>query len=192
MWSCNKFYVLAKKMKGKRRQILIWSTVCAGSLRQLASGGVEEAKGNPKWWRTRLPSMRSSRKLLIWYDQMSIDSSFEFYNLTAESREKIKCFITVYFDSLSWVALDKTWMWFMQENVPLKEVFDHLKCTRDGLSSDEVQERLDLFGYNKLEEKKVRNQLICMNISLYLFMCMCTLVINPLLHSLIVLFSVHP
>ncbi|CAB4269512.1 unnamed protein product [Prunus armeniaca] len=40
------------------------------------------------------------------------------------------------------------------ENVPLKEVFDHLKCTRDGLSSDEVQERLDLFGYNKLEEKK--------------------------------------
>lgn len=48
----------------------------------------------------------------------------------------------------------------MQENVPLKEVFDHLKCTRDGLSSDEVQERLDLFGYNKLEEKKVRNQLL--------------------------------
>ncbi|KAM1157139.1 hypothetical protein TB2_027323 [Malus domestica] len=40
------------------------------------------------------------------------------------------------------------------ENVPLNEVFDHLKCTRDGLSSDEVQERLDLFGYNKLEEKK--------------------------------------
>nr|AMY26503.1 H(+)-ATPase 7 [Pyrus betulifolia] len=40
------------------------------------------------------------------------------------------------------------------ENVPLSEVFDYLKCTRDGLSSDEVQERLDLFGYNKLEEKK--------------------------------------
>lgn len=80
----------------------------------------------------------------------------------------------------------------MQENVPLEEVFDHLKCTRDGLSSDEVQERLDLFGYNKLEEKKVRNQLIRMNISLYLFMCMCTLVVIPLLHSLIVLLSVHP
>ncbi|KAJ7961902.1 Plasma membrane ATPase [Quillaja saponaria] len=40
------------------------------------------------------------------------------------------------------------------ENIPLEEVFQHLKCTREGLSSDQVQERLDLFGYNKLEEKK--------------------------------------
>ncbi|KAI3693223.1 hypothetical protein L6452_33054 [Arctium lappa] len=40
------------------------------------------------------------------------------------------------------------------ENAPLEEVFQHLKCTRDGLNSSEVQERLDLFGYNKLEEKK--------------------------------------
>ncbi|KAI5647490.1 hypothetical protein M9H77_33495 [Catharanthus roseus] len=39
------------------------------------------------------------------------------------------------------------------ENLPLEEVFDHLKCTREGLSSDEVQKRLELFGYNKLEEK---------------------------------------
>ncbi|KAF2315438.1 hypothetical protein GH714_039244 [Hevea brasiliensis] len=40
------------------------------------------------------------------------------------------------------------------ENMPLEEVFDQIKCRREGLSSDEVQERLDLFGYNKLEEKK--------------------------------------
>ncbi|XP_015584273.2 plasma membrane ATPase 1 [Ricinus communis] len=40
------------------------------------------------------------------------------------------------------------------ENIPLEEVFDHLKCAREGLNSDAVQERLDLFGYNKLEEKK--------------------------------------
>ncbi|XP_024996084.1 plasma membrane ATPase 1-like [Cynara cardunculus var. scolymus] len=40
------------------------------------------------------------------------------------------------------------------ENAPLEEVFQHLKCTREGLNSNEVQERLDLFGYNKLEEKK--------------------------------------
>ncbi|GLT51569.1 hypothetical protein SLA2020_249700 [Shorea laevis] len=40
------------------------------------------------------------------------------------------------------------------ENIPLEEVFESLKCTREGLSSDEVQERLHLFGYNKLEEKK--------------------------------------
>ena len=43
----------------------------------------------------------------------------------------------------------------MQENIPLEEVFDNLKCTRKGLSSDAVKERLDLFGFNKLEEKKV-------------------------------------
>ncbi|KAK2980436.1 hypothetical protein RJ640_014223, partial [Escallonia rubra] len=40
------------------------------------------------------------------------------------------------------------------ENAPLEEVFAHLKCSKQGLSSDEVQERLELFGYNKLEEKK--------------------------------------
>ncbi|PIA28686.1 hypothetical protein AQUCO_06700009v1 [Aquilegia coerulea] len=40
------------------------------------------------------------------------------------------------------------------ENIPLEEVFENLKCTQEGLSSDEVQERLELFGYNKLEEKK--------------------------------------
>ncbi|KAL4567224.1 hypothetical protein LXL04_022800 [Taraxacum kok-saghyz] len=40
------------------------------------------------------------------------------------------------------------------ENAPLEEVFQHLKCTREGLNSNEVQDRLDLFGYNKLEEKK--------------------------------------
>ncbi|KAL5539223.1 hypothetical protein UlMin_044519 [Ulmus minor] len=40
------------------------------------------------------------------------------------------------------------------ENIPLEEVFDHLKCTRDGLNSNEVQKRLEMFGCNKLEEKK--------------------------------------
>ncbi|KAI5423329.1 Plasma membrane ATPase 1, variant 2 [Lathyrus oleraceus] len=40
------------------------------------------------------------------------------------------------------------------ENIPIEEVFDNLKCTKDGLTSEEVQERLDMFGYNKLEEKK--------------------------------------
>nr|KYP47039.1 ATPase 11, plasma membrane-type [Cajanus cajan] len=40
------------------------------------------------------------------------------------------------------------------ENIPLEEVFENLKCTKEGLSSEQVQQRLDLFGYNKLEEKK--------------------------------------
>lgn len=40
------------------------------------------------------------------------------------------------------------------ENIPIEEVFENLKCTREGLSYDAVQERLEVFGYNKLEEKK--------------------------------------
>ncbi|KAF2299116.1 hypothetical protein GH714_030692 [Hevea brasiliensis] len=40
------------------------------------------------------------------------------------------------------------------ENIPVEEVFEKLKCTRNGLSSDEVQQRLAVFGHNKLEEKK--------------------------------------
>ncbi|XP_044476480.1 plasma membrane ATPase 1-like [Mangifera indica] len=40
------------------------------------------------------------------------------------------------------------------ENIPIEEVFEKLKCTREGLNAQEVQARLELFGYNKLEEKK--------------------------------------
>ncbi|QHO39988.1 Plasma membrane ATPase [Arachis hypogaea] len=40
------------------------------------------------------------------------------------------------------------------ENIPIEEVFENLKCTKEGLTSDQVKERLDLFGHNKLEEKK--------------------------------------
>ncbi|XP_021813582.1 plasma membrane ATPase 1-like [Prunus avium] len=40
------------------------------------------------------------------------------------------------------------------ENIPVEEVFENLKCTAEGLSSVEVQQRLEVFGYNKLEEKK--------------------------------------
>mgnify|MGYP002775962575 CR=1 FL=1 len=37
----------------------------------------------------------------------------------------------------------------------MEEVFEQLRCSKSGLTSDEVEERLDIFGYNKLEEKKV-------------------------------------
>ncbi|XP_059589869.1 ATPase 11, plasma membrane-type isoform X2 [Vitis vinifera] len=40
------------------------------------------------------------------------------------------------------------------ENIPLEEVFEKLKCTREGLGLDEVEKRLKVFGHNKLEEKK--------------------------------------
>ncbi|KAL6965225.1 Plasma membrane ATPase 4, partial [Sarracenia purpurea var. burkii] len=40
------------------------------------------------------------------------------------------------------------------EKVPIEEVFEQLKCTREGLSSEEGGNRLQIFGPNKLEEKK--------------------------------------
>ena len=44
----------------------------------------------------------------------------------------------------------------MQENIPIAEVFENLRCTRKGLSNEVAQERLMILGYNKMEEKKVR------------------------------------
>lgn len=43
----------------------------------------------------------------------------------------------------------------MQERIPVDEVFEQLKCTREGLTSEEGENRLKIFGPNKLEEKKV-------------------------------------
>uniref|UniRef100_A0A0A0LJ36 Plasma membrane ATPase n=1 Tax=Cucumis sativus TaxID=3659 RepID=A0A0A0LJ36_CUCSA len=40
------------------------------------------------------------------------------------------------------------------ERIPIEEVFEQLKCNRNGLSSDEGEKRLQIFGPNKLEEKK--------------------------------------
>ncbi|XP_047152634.1 plasma membrane ATPase 4-like [Vigna umbellata] len=40
------------------------------------------------------------------------------------------------------------------ERIPIEEVFEQLKCSRAGLTSDEGANRLQVFGPNKLEEKK--------------------------------------
>ncbi|KAH0459036.1 hypothetical protein IEQ34_011850 [Dendrobium chrysotoxum] len=40
------------------------------------------------------------------------------------------------------------------EKIPVEEVFEQLKCTKEGLSSEEGAARLQIFGPNKLEEKK--------------------------------------
>ncbi len=34
-------------------------------------------------------------------------------------------------------------------------VLDHLDCTREGLTSEQVQARLQQYGYNKLDERHV-------------------------------------
>ncbi|XP_024012572.1 LOW QUALITY PROTEIN: ATPase 3, plasma membrane-type [Eutrema salsugineum] len=40
------------------------------------------------------------------------------------------------------------------EKIPIEEVFQELKCSREGLSGAEGENRLQIFGPNKLEEKK--------------------------------------
>lgn len=40
------------------------------------------------------------------------------------------------------------------ESIPIEEVFAQLKCDRAGLASADGEQRLELFGPNKLEEKK--------------------------------------
>ncbi|KAK6924941.1 hypothetical protein RJ641_009267 [Dillenia turbinata] len=40
------------------------------------------------------------------------------------------------------------------ENIPIEEVFENLRCGKEGLTTEAAQERLALFGHNKLEEKE--------------------------------------
>ncbi|KAL4351805.1 hypothetical protein GQ457_06G041800 [Hibiscus cannabinus] len=40
------------------------------------------------------------------------------------------------------------------ENVPLEEVFETLRCNKNGLTTEAAEQRLAIFGYNKLEEKQ--------------------------------------
>jgi len=40
------------------------------------------------------------------------------------------------------------------ESIPIEEVFEQLKCSREGLRAEEAANRLTIFGPNKLEEKK--------------------------------------
>lgn len=39
--------------------------------------------------------------------------------------------------------------------MPVEEVFESLRCSKEGLTTQAADERLALFGHNKLEEKKV-------------------------------------
>ncbi|KAL6960707.1 ATPase 11, plasma membrane-type [Sarracenia purpurea var. burkii] len=40
------------------------------------------------------------------------------------------------------------------ENIPIEEVFQNLRCDEKGLTTEAVEQRLTIFGHNKLEEKK--------------------------------------
>ncbi|KAK4490890.1 hypothetical protein RD792_001605 [Penstemon davidsonii] len=52
------------------------------------------------------------------------------------------------------VSISNNGMSNLQERIPVEEVFEQLKCTKEGLSSNEGENRLNIFGPNKLEEKK--------------------------------------
>lgn len=43
----------------------------------------------------------------------------------------------------------------LQENIPIEEVFENLRCSKEGLTNAAAEERLLIFGHNKLEEKRV-------------------------------------
>jgi hypothetical protein len=44
----------------------------------------------------------------------------------------------------------------LQEHIPVEEVFQNLQCGEEGLTTKDGEERIAIFGPNKLEEKKVR------------------------------------
>ena len=43
----------------------------------------------------------------------------------------------------------------VQEHCAIDELFPRLKCTKEGLTTEDAEERLNEVGYNRLEEKKV-------------------------------------
>jgi len=61
----------------------------------------------------------------------------------------------------------------IQESLPLEEVFEQLNTSRGGLSSSNAAERLQLFGANRLQEKRVSSPfwipIICILNSYYMF-----------------------
>jgi hypothetical protein len=48
----------------------------------------------------------------------------------------------------------------LQEHIPVEEVLQNLECRVDGLTSKDGEARIAIFGPNKLEEKKVRFNLV--------------------------------
>lgn len=62
----------------------------------------------------------------------------------------------------------------LQENIPVEEVLENLQCSKEGLTSKDGQDRIAVFGPNKLEEKKVR----CSSLVLRFFFFLSELVLD--------------
>lgn len=69
--------------------------------------------------------------------------------------QKCRCYKCYKLYIHSFLLLLKSNVVDLQERIPVDEVFRELNCTKEGLTNDEGQKRLEVFGPNKLEEKKV-------------------------------------
>ncbi|RWW46926.1 hypothetical protein BHE74_00047119, partial [Ensete ventricosum] len=65
-----------------------------------------------------------------------------------------------------------------QENIPLEEVFENLRCGREGLTAEQAQQRLEIFGPNKLEEKKVGSLSLSLSVLLCFLPILCACVVG--------------
>lgn len=54
--------------------------------------------------------------------------------------------------------------------MPIEEVFQTLRCNSNGLTTEAAEQRLAIFGYNKLEEKQVHEYYLFSSLSGQLFL----------------------
>lgn len=66
--------------------------------------------------------------------------------------------------------MNLSYVFDLQETIPIEEVFENLRCSREGLTSDDAQKRLVIFGQNKLEEKEVYFWMIFLFFYLWFFL----------------------
>lgn len=89
--------------------------------------------------------------------------------------------------------MDLRCLW-MQESIPIEEVFENLRCTKHGLTTSAAQARLAIFGHNKLEEKKVFTLLFLFSydwIELLLFIYLFIFSVKDCAFTLLYLFGVN-
>lgn len=53
------------------------------------------------------------------------------------------------------LVLSLTNLFVLQETIPMEEVYENLRCSKNGLTSEDARRRLEIYGHNKLEEKTV-------------------------------------
>lgn len=57
-------------------------------------------------------------------------------------------------------------------------MFENLRCSKEGLTTEAAEERLGIFGHNKLEEKKVRFLGVWNEVEVFVFLIVCVLVLQ--------------